>query len=290
MSRTDARVREMQFLARLDRDGEIKHPGHFERIEDQQMVVSLIHDGYLNDGFAQLKSLSPGREGELLARRQLVLGEHIHATLNNKPITLKISHRGRVRLSELQQQLRTGRDRDPMGLCLAKRHLETDLAIAMLSASNEAPLSVVYLDMNGLKAINDKHRHEGGDAAIRAYLEAVVATFGERGEAYRGEGGDEVIVILPNADDAAAGRLLDSFARQLAKDVLVLGEESLVLTASCGSARATDPNTDAKTLLDLADKAQYRAKEESKRHTPRVSAIAVGAGDVTIFNPHKREI
>jgi GGDEF domain-containing protein len=52
------------------------------------------------------------------------------------------------------------------------------------------------IDMNGLKAINDRHGHRAGDTAIRTYLEAVVATFGEHGEAYRGEGGDEVVVLL----------------------------------------------------------------------------------------------
>ncbi|MDI1484498.1 GGDEF domain-containing protein [Polyangium sp. y55x31] len=293
MSRMDARIREMQFLARLDREGEIKHPGGFEHIEHQEMVLSLLHDGYINDigslawgggeAFAgEFNQLRQARE----KKRWQEIGDLLHGA--KVDLTFRISHKGRVRLSELQQQLRTGRDRDPTGLCLAKRHLETDLTIALMSASNETPLSVVYLDMNGLKAINDKHRHVGGDAAIKAYLEAVVATFGERGEAYRGEGGDEVIVILPNVDDAAAAKLLANFTRQLAKDVLDLNGEALILTASCGSACTMDPNQDA--VGDLADKAQYRAKEESKKHDPRVSAIAVGSGDVTIFNPHNREI
>ena len=70
---------------------------------------------------------------------------------------LKISHEGRVRLSELEQQLRSGRDRDETGLLWAKRHLTTDLAIAVLSASQKAPLSVAFAD-----GARPAHRRRGG--------------------------------------------------------------------------------------------------------------------------------
>lgn len=189
--------------------------------------------------------------------------------------------------TEQLEQLKTGRDRDPTGLCLARRLLMNDLASAVLSANKDAVLSVVFLDMNGLKAINDNHGHHTGDEAIRTYLEAVVATFGKHGEAYRGEGGDEVVVILPGVGDERAGKLLDTFTRQLGKDILVLGDAKAMvrLTASCGSVSTTDSNEDAVALYKRADDAQYRAKAEARTHTPRVSTIAVGAGDVTTYAP-----
>ncbi|KYF61552.1 hypothetical protein BE11_12795 [Sorangium cellulosum] len=206
--------------------------------------------------------------------------------LAGRPITLTISHKGRVRLSELEQQLRTGRDRDETGLLWAKRHLDTDLAISLLSASNETPLSVVFLDMNGLKAINDTHGHAAGDDAIRAFFQAVISTLGQHGEAYR-NGGDEVVVILPGTTDERAGTLLDAFVRQLGKEGLRLsdGTTELTLTASCGSASTVNPAEEAKALLKRADDVQYGAKEKSKAHTPRVSAFAVADGEVRIHAP-----
>jgi diguanylate cyclase (GGDEF)-like protein len=199
-------------------------------------------------------------------------------------VTIRISHRGRVRLSELEQALKTGRDRDETGLLWVKRHLVTDLATAVLSASTEAPLSVAFLDMNGLKPINDTLGHRAGDEAIRAFFQAVLATLGQHGEAYRA-GGDEVVVILPGITDERAAKSLDGFVRQLGKDVLVLGDGKLEtrLTASCGSASTTNPLEDAEAVLERADKVQYRAKERSKERTPRASAIAVGDGDVTTY-------
>ena len=125
--------------------------------------------------------------------------------------------------------------------------------------------------------------HHAGDQAIRMYLEAVIATFGEHGEAYRGEGGDEVVVILPRVADERAVKLLELFARQLGKDVLTLGDTRLRLTAACGSTSTTNPDEEATDLFKRADEVQYRAKAESRKHTLRVSTIAVGDGEVTTY-------
>lgn len=57
----------------------------------------------------------------------------------------------------------------------AGRYWERDLRIALLSVSKESPVACCFLDMNGLKAINDNHPrgHEAGDDAMREYLRAI---------------------------------------------------------------------------------------------------------------------
>lgn len=161
----------------------------------------------------------------------------------------------------------------------------TDLVIEVMSASKETPLSVAFLDMNGLKSINDTHGHPAGDEAIRAFFQAVVATLVQNGEAYR-NGGDEVVVILPGVTEDGATKLLNSFVRQLGKGVLVLGDAraEVRLTASCGSASTTDPNEDAAALLKRADDAEIRAKNKSRESMPRASAVAIGDGEVATYS------
>lgn len=250
------------------------------------MIVSMIRDGHVN-GIEELTGVDEHDSRFMLDLYEQQIGKEIGTVLRGQVLPIKISHKGRVRFSELKQELRTRRDRDPTGFCLAKRHLLTDLAVALTAASKDTPLSVVFLDMNGLKTINDTHGHHAGDEAIRAYLEAAVATFGEHGEAYRGEGGDEAVVVLPGLAEDRVGKLLDAFVRQLGKDVLVLGDTKIGvrLTASCGSVSTTDPNADATALLKLADATQYRAKVESKKPDLRVSAFAVGDGTVATHAP-----
>lgn len=271
MNRMDARLREMQFLAQLDREGPRMYQERYAGTPEQQMIYSLALDGYINDGSDTSTPDGPGTT-RLMRMGQL--------------FKLAIGHRGRVRLSELQQQLKTGRDRDDTGLLWAKRHLVTDLAIALLAASSDAPLSVAFLDMNGLGSINNTHGHAAGDDAIRAFFQATVSTIAQHGEAYR-NGGDEVVVILPSTNDEQARKLLDLLVQQLGKDVLRLGEsgDELALTASCGSVSTTNPAENAEALLKRADKVQYRAKHRSKERAPRVSAIAVGDGEATSYPP-----
>ena len=59
---------------------------------------------------------------------------------------ITISHKGRLRIAELEQQRQTGRDREEFGILLAGRYWERGIRIALLRASNESPVAVAFLD------------------------------------------------------------------------------------------------------------------------------------------------
>ena len=291
MSRIDARIREMQFLAKLDRESDNLPVPTFRDgtpSPERQMVVSMVHDGYVN-GIEEVSGLISSQSPALLKHYEVQVGGNIFALLCGQQLKIKISHKGRVRLSELEQQLKTGRDRDETGLLWAKRHVLIDLAMAVTHASAAEPLSVVFLDMNGLTGIN-LHGHDVGDGALRAFFQAAAATLGQRGDVYR-NGGDEVVAILPGVADAAAAALLNGFVRQLGKEVLRLGDakHEVRLTTSCGSVSTTDPTEDASAFLRRADQVLLRAKPASgtpKVYVGRVSAFAVGDGEVLVHDPN----
>jgi diguanylate cyclase (GGDEF)-like protein len=266
----DARLRELRFLARLEREGDLPLAPPLPDFE-KLMIAQLLSDGCIN-GLATLgwdRSLPFGLiEAEINDDRRLDL----HRLLAGEPLTIKINHKGRIRLSELEQGLQAGRDRDPTGLMLSKRHLDRDLAIAALSARPESPVSVAFLDMNGLKAINDRYGHAAGDAAIKAYLQVLSVLCGDGIEGYRGDGGDEVVLVLRATNEERAARLIRDVLLKLQAERL----EGLrvVLTASCGIRTTTDPGADATLLKGEADKEQYRAKTEAKKWAHKPSVIA----------------
>src|SRR5205807_2245049 len=100
---------------------------------------------------------------------------------------------------------RSGREREPFGILWDARHWEQDLQIAILDVCASSPLAVAYLDMNGLKLINDTHGHDAGDLALKAYFQVVASTLGDNGQAYRLScGADEVLVVLPHHDEQSA--------------------------------------------------------------------------------------
>jgi diguanylate cyclase (GGDEF)-like protein len=283
----------MRFLAQFDAIGSLKIAGSYDGSPERQMIISLVDQGYVNGLDAYSVEHGPRwshwdavklADAERPKTIGMLLTKWGKGTAVE--VGLTISHKGRVRLAELEQQLKTGRDRDETGILWAKHHVLVDLAIAILSAAKNAPLSVAFLDMNGLTEINPLG-HSAGDAALRAFFQAAAATLGQRGDVYR-NGGDEVVAILPGVDDAGAIKIVDAFVRQLGKDALHLATEAVSLTACCGTASTLDPNEDATSVLDRADQSLLRAKPQSgaaKVWRGRVSAYAVGDGAVATHAP-----
>jgi diguanylate cyclase (GGDEF)-like protein len=200
------------------------------------------------------------------------------------PAGLRLTHSGRLRVSELKQALRAGRIREQYGILWDGRHLETDLQIALLDASDSAPLSIGFLDMNGLKSINDSVGHEAGSLAVQAYFQALATVLGEQGEAY-GIGGDEVIAILPSQDSEKAATTFGRACRLLMGEQLKYdGTAVPAPSISVGVATITDSRTCLKEVRHRADQAMYRAKAQAHQTEPNPSVIAVGdEGQISVI-------
>jgi diguanylate cyclase (GGDEF)-like protein len=116
--------------------------------------------------------------------------------------------------------------------------------------------SLVMLDLNGLKQLNDRLGHQAGDERIRAVADCLRATMRASDTAYR-TGGDEFIVLLPN--ERAWGAL--EFARRLQAETLRHRTEPAV---TCGIAESVAFET-SDTLLRRADLALYDAKRSGRQ-------------------------
>ena len=123
--------------------------------------------------------------------------------------------------------------------------------------------ALVFLDLDGFKAVNDGLGHAAGDTVLQTMAERL------RGGTRTSDlvariGGDEFTVLVQNlarADDAAlvARGLLDRLARPCKAD-----DHEVKLSASAGISVYPDDGTDADTLLRNADLAMYRSKQEGK--------------------------
>jgi diguanylate cyclase (GGDEF)-like protein/PAS domain S-box-containing protein len=123
--------------------------------------------------------------------------------------------------------------------------------------------ALVFVDLDGFKAVNDALGHAAGDVVLQAMADRLRG--GTRpSDLVARIGGDEFTVLVQNltrADDAAlvARGLLDRLARPCRAD-----EHDVRLSASAGISVYPDDGTDADTLLRNADLAMYRAKQEGK--------------------------
>jgi len=193
-----------------------------------------------------------------------------------------------VRLSELKQALRSGREREPFGILWDVRHWEQDLQVAIVDAQEEYPLAVAYLDMNGLKEVNNTRSHDDGDLALKAYFNSVASAIGGRGEAYRlGGGADEVLAVLPGHDMRTAVSFIRLACTKLMAEVLWPQDPHPRLSVAAGIVVCTEETALPARLRSAAEQAQKRAKEKSRQGAPRPSVISIQGQESLIIIEHE---
>ncbi|WP_062228749.1 diguanylate cyclase domain-containing protein [Aureimonas frigidaquae] len=123
--------------------------------------------------------------------------------------------------------------------------------------------ALLYIDLDGFKAVNDTHGHDIGDAVLRVAAGRLENTIPKAARAYR-LGGDEFAVVLPDmthpVDIRAVG---ESIIACLSSTIAVAGLETRI-GATVGVAIASGRNTDILELLRLADQALYAGKRTLK--------------------------
>jgi diguanylate cyclase (GGDEF)-like protein len=123
---------------------------------------------------------------------------------------------------------------------------------AMRAKRQGYPLSLVILDLDNFKELNDTEGHLKGDAALRTVAELIKRNIREGVDIVSRYGGDEFTVILPEADIDQASVI----ARRVRDDIAA--KTNPQVTASGGIAELGD--RDPESLIHVADKALYRAK------------------------------
>jgi diguanylate cyclase (GGDEF)-like protein len=144
---------------------------------------------------------------------------------------------------------------------LPNRYLFEDrLAHAAARAKREnSPLALLYLDIDGFKEVNDRLGHRAGDNVLRSIARRLTGMVRETDTVAR-LGGDEFAIVLESlshVEDAAAvaQKILAALALPFIEQ-----KQRLDLTCSIGISFFLLVGTDAKSLLDHADRAMYRAK------------------------------
>jgi diguanylate cyclase (GGDEF)-like protein len=148
-----------------------------------------------------------------------------------------------------------------------RRHLTTRLGL--LSVSPEHPASLLVIDLDHFKRINDTYGHPAGDAVLQETSTRLGA--GSRDDDVVARyGGEEFVLLLPDTGQQQARALAERLLRRIRETPIAAGPDLITVTASIGVATSTDGDTSR--LLEVADRALYQAKEQGRDQA--VSATA----------------
>lgn len=129
------------------------------------------------------------------------------------------------------------------------------------SLAGGRPASLLMLDLNRLKQINDTHGHAAGDAALQALVACCKQAL--RAEDFIGRlSGDEFAIFLPRTDAAGAARVVEAIRARL--DAATTATPGVLVSASFGIATATQAPATMSALLHAADEAMYADKRASR--------------------------
>ncbi|YAF62010.1 Diguanylate cyclase [Pseudomonas sp. E102] len=230
------------------------HDGSYIWIEDRGYVIARNPDGSVARMIGAHRSIDDKKRlFEQLERRN----KSLEAVIEERTRELsRVNHQLQIQLDENRRLAET----DALTLVANRYRLEQTLPQACERAQRfREPLSLIAMDIDDFKDINDRYGHAFGDAALVQVVQAVKRCERDSDLLVRW-GGDEFIMILPNTSLADAVLMAETIRRGLS-DLLPVGD--FQITMSFGVVQRIEDETQ-EVLMDRADQALYRSKMAGK--------------------------
>lgn len=220
----------------------------------QQLMAALDRYGQV-DGMEALIGAKNPRWSSLSARLIEVDGKLAHLLWCFDISTHK----------QLESQLRELATRDSLtGMLNRRAFLERGTALLDHCRRHAKPCTVLMIDIDHFKRINDRYGHQTGDDSLRACATSIANVLREADILGR-LGGEEFAALLPHSSTESAWSVAERIRDAIAKlQILSIASEPLKITVSIGMAEMTHRDAGIDTILAWADQALYRAKASGR--------------------------
>lgn len=178
-----------------------------------------------------------------------------------------------VRMRESNKQLYYQAMHDQLtGALNARAYYETCNRLIRLSKRSSSPYSVLFIDLDHFKSVNDTHGHAAGDQVLKTTA-ARISQLIRASDALGRVGGEEFSVFLPNTDLLAAMQVAENIRAGIESLLIhIPPDTSLRISASIGVARNQYRDQSMHDIQQLADHAMYEAKKSGRN---RVSCLSL---------------
>jgi diguanylate cyclase (GGDEF)-like protein/PAS domain S-box-containing protein len=235
----------------------------------------------INDCELRLKRINGETFWALLSMRGLFFNGQPAVGMSVIDISERIAHAEQLReekretervlqqLQSVQQELLLLATQDDLTGVANRRHF-THSAESLLqeAMTTQRPLSLVMLDIDYFKQVNDTHGHDAGDAILAQTL-TLCQSLIRQGDLLGRLGGEEFALLLPDTDEVSAFEIAERIRIQIATQPFRVGDSILYITVSLGTSSwlPNEETTSLASLLKAADLALYQAKSEGRNRT-----------------------
>jgi diguanylate cyclase (GGDEF)-like protein len=197
--------------------------------------------------------------GVLTFNRSTRFREHELANIEGLISTLVYPLRNAVRYTEAL----AAAFRDPLTGAGNRNALDKTLDREVeLAKRHSQPLSVLMLDIDEFKIVNDSYGHAMGDEVLKQVVKSITSCIRQTDMCFR-YGGEEFLIMLTSADSAGAYRTAERIRRSIEEAVFTHKKGNLSITSSIGSATLFASDT-MLTICERADNALYKAKNSGR--------------------------
>lgn len=191
-----------------------------------------------------------------------------HAKLRLREQTLHSANEALQRqfaeIQTLQAQLSEQANRDPLTGLYNRRYLDATLARELARCERERqPLSLMLIDIDHFKQVNDSYGHPAGDEVLKN-LAAMLNEQARAADVVCRFGGEEFLLVLPNMPAHIALLRADQWRATFAATTVLFDAFQMQTTLSIGIATYPGDSASAEELIRHADRALYRAKSEGR--------------------------
>jgi two-component system cell cycle response regulator len=218
-----------------------------------------------------LLTTEPGDQARLLRGLDLGANDYVVRPIDKNELVARVrSQIKRKRYTErLRDSVQTSMEMavtDALTGLYNRRYMESHVGtLVERSAARGKSLSVLLLDIDYFKSINDTWGHDAGDDVLRDFSDRLRACIRGIDLACR-YGGEEFVVVMPDTDIGVATMVAERVRRRVAGDLFPIqsGGKQIEVTISIGIAARSTPEDTAAMILKRADEALYRAKRDGR--------------------------
>lgn len=242
---------------------------HHTRVDGSYFPMNecIIHTAITQNKQIEMQDWLIRKSGDMFPARMIATPLHKDGNLSGAVVSfsdITLQYTAECKLKELNKKLEYESTTDPLTQIYNRRYFaEYGNLEFERCKNNNLPLSIITMDIDFFKKINDSYGHEAGDRVLVEVANVTKSQLREH-DVFARVGGEEFTIILPECSLAKSIEIAQRIKDSIAKKSININEKSISCTVSLGISTNKNPEESFTDLLRIADEKLYQAKENGR--------------------------